>query len=185
MQRPVAGTVLDWDLHPQLLALTGKHPDTSCQTCSCHGGQGVLHHSDSTWQCEETEARKSAGQHVLQDAPAEHCQLHAELLDTPAEHTVVHATLAAGQPGAVYQKVAHTASPAWAPSLMAREQAVVLQLVGAQTAALSQGKSIEGIGAPQSRGHCLTLLQQAEHEAWKFCFHDGVDEISQEIWQCF
>lgn len=61
-----------------LLALIEKHHSMCCQTCSCHGGHGVLHHSDLTHQSAESE-----------DTPAEHAVCHA----TPAWHAVLHEPL--------------------------------------------------------------------------------------------
>ena len=62
-----AGTMQDPDAHP--LALIEKRHSMCCQTCSCHGDCGVLHHSDWTCRSEESE-----------DSPAEHAVRHA----TPA-----------------------------------------------------------------------------------------------------
>lgn len=145
-QWPDAGAFLSADLHAARLGLTARHPGMCCQTCGCHSGQGVLHHSDSTWQSEESEA----------SSPAGHCLLHAVLHDIPAEHAVFHASLAGG-PGAVPQKASYTASPAWAPVLMRRQQTVLLQLIEDAAGAVTQGRRIEGVCARQSRGHCVML----------------------------
>lgn len=74
-----------------LLVPTEKHHSICCQTCSCHGGHGVLHRSDLTCQ--------SGG---FWDTPAE----HAVLLEAPGEHDgapaehAVHDAPPAGRPGA-------------------------------------------------------------------------------------
>ena len=118
-----AGAVQDPEV--DLLALIEKHHNMCCQTCSSHGGHGVLHHFDLTRQSAESEdtpaehaecrttpawhavLHEPVGEHVLPDAPpAEHPVYDA----TPAEHAA-HDAVPAGRAGAFHHEVSDAAGP--------------------------------------------------------------------------
>ena len=93
-----------------------------CQTCSCHGSHGVLHHSDLTWQSEESE--DSPAEQAVNHATA---AWHAVLHQPPGEHAV-HDAASAGRAGAFLHKASDAAGPAEALGLVQHQG--LLHLIG-------------------------------------------------------